>query len=362
MPGETAVKYQFFEELPGLADRGLIRKSPHPSLPLDIYNYTVKAQYLPAREWTEALKDCRGLILDRQGHIVGRPFRKFWEYQFVLSEVPITGGETAGATTEAFHVWEKLDGSLGVVCSFEGRRVSATRGRFDSAQARWLAAYLDREHADFVPPDGETYLFEIVYPANRLVVDYGDTAEVFLLAVLDKDARDLWPAFDQCSRFRKARRFDGISDFSLIDSDPRFAGGEGFVLQWESGMRAKVKLAEYRRLHRLITELSARTIWEMLRTGQGTSMLVDRVPADFEHWVQEQIARIAASHAEIMKWAREAMQAAPPAEPRSDFAQWVKQQRYPKLLFSLADGRDITDTVWKMVEPRGAITFRTEGE
>src|ERR1017187_7555657 len=149
MPGETAVKYQLFEELPGLADRGLIRKSPHPSLPLDIYNYTVKAQYLPAREWTEALKDCRGLILDRQGHIVGRPFRKFWEYQFVLADVP------AG---EPFHVWEKLDGSLGVVCSFEGRRVSATRGRFDSAQAQWLAVYLDREHPDFMPSRGITFL------------------------------------------------------------------------------------------------------------------------------------------------------------------------------------------------------------
>src|ERR1017187_3273624 len=125
MPGETAVKYQLFEELPGLADRGLIRKSPHPSLPLDIYNYTVKAQYLPVREWTEALKDCRGLILDHQGHIVGRPFRKFWEYQFVRDEVPgaITGGETAGATTEPFRVWEKLDGSLGVVCSFDRKSI-----------------------------------------------------------------------------------------------------------------------------------------------------------------------------------------------------------------------------------------------
>jgi RNA ligase len=350
---DEPLKYPLFEELAGLADRGLIRKRPHPTLPLDIYNYTVRAQYLPAHEWTEALKDCRGLILDRQGCIVGRPFRKFWEYQFVRSEVP------AG---EPFHVWEKVDGSLGIVCSFEGRRVAATRGRFDSGQARWLAAYLDRDHADFIPENGITFLFEIVYPANRLVVDYGDTAAVLLLAVLDRAACDLWPAFDQCSRFRKARRFDGISDFSEIDSDPRFAGGEGFVLQWQSGMRAKVKLAEYRRLHRLITELSARTIWEMVRTGQDTSMLVNRVPADFDHWVKQQIAAITASHAGIMEWAREALRDAPPAEPRSGFAQWVKQQKYPKLLFALADGKDITDTVWKMVEPKGAITFRVEGE
>jgi RNA ligase len=350
---ETAVKYQFFDELPGLADRGFLRKRPHATLPLDVYNYTVKAQYLPGHEWSEALKDCRGLILDREGHIVGRPFRKFWEYRFVLSEVP------AG---ERFHVWEKLDGSLGIVCSYEGRRIAATRGRFDSAQALWLAAYLDREHPDFLPADGMTWLFEIVYPANRLVVDYGDTAGAFLLAVLDRAARDLWPAFDQCVRFRKARRFEGIADFTEIDSDPRFAGREGFVVQWESGMRAKVKLAEYRRLHRLITELSTRTIWEMLRTGQDTSLLVDRVPADFEQWVKEQIAAIGGSHAGIMEWAREAMRAAPPAEPRSDFARWVKQQKYPKLLFSLADGRDIADVVWKMVEPKGAITFRDEGE
>jgi RNA ligase len=353
MADQSAVKYQFFEELPGLADLGLIRKRPHAVLPLDVYNYTVKAQYLPARDWSEALKDCRGLILDREGHIVGRPFRKFWEYRFVLAEVP------AG---EPFHVWEKLDGSLGIVCSFEGHRVAATRGRFDSAQARWLATYLDREHPDFIPPSGTTWLFEIVYPGNRLVVDYGETAEVFLLAVLDREARDLWAAFDQSSRFRKARRFDGISDFTEIDNDPRFAGREGFVLQWESGMRAKVKLAEYRRLHRLITELSARTIWELLRTGQDTSALTDRVPTDFENWVKEQIAAISRSHAAIVDSARQALQDGPPPEPRDGFARWAKQQKYPKLLFALADGKDITDAVWRMVEPKGSITFRTEGE
>jgi RNA ligase len=350
---EFAVPYQFIEELPGLAERGLIRKRSHPTLLLDIYNYTIKAQYLPAHEWTEALKDCRGLILDRQGNIVGRPFRKFWEYRFVQAAIP------AG---EAFHVWEKLDGSLGVVCSFEGQRIVATRGRFDSAQALWLAAWFDREHPDFTPASGLTWMFEIVYPANRLVVDYGDAADAFLLAVLDTAARDQWPVFDACTRFRKARRFDGIADFTQIDSDPRFAGSEGFVLQWESGMRAKVKLSEYRRLHHLITELSARNIWELVRTGQDTSSLVDRVPADFEHWVKEQIASITRSHAEIMESAREALRTAPPHEPRNHFAQWAKQQRYPSLLFALADGKDISDTVWKMVEPKGAITFRLEAE
>jgi len=343
------MKYSRFDELAALVKAKLITKRPHPSLPLDVYNYTVGAQFTPIVEWTEAMKDCRGLILDRSGEIVGRPFRKFWNYEQVLADIP----------GEPFTVWEKMDGSLGIICYCAGERVVATRGSFESEQAVWLKEWLDRRQPDFYP-SGETWLVEIVYPGNRIVVDYRDTSEPFLLSVMSPDGVDLWNLFDNTTRFRKAKRYDSLKDFSQINSSPEFTGGEGFVVQWASGFRTKLKLEEYKRLHRLITQCSTRTIWEMLRSGSDTRELLDRVPSEFGEWVVSQIHSLSDAHQNIRIGALAAMEEAPPRDPRKDFAMWAKQKPWPGLLFSLLDGKDITDSIWKMVEPKWATPFRKD--
>ncbi len=344
------MKYPRLSELQDLVDRKLITRRPHPTLPIDIYNYTVTAQFAPIAEWTEAMKDCRGLILDRAGEIIGRPFRKFWNYEQVLGQIP----------AEPFTVWEKLDGSLGILCEYAGELVCATRGSFESDQAKWLADYMRRRHKGWLPGD-VTYLAEIIFPANRIVVDYGDREEPVLLAVMSKDGVDLPSLFENCARFRKAQKFD-LQDFSFVSEDPQFSGQEGFVVQWASGFRAKVKLEEYKRLHRLITQCSTRTIWEMLRAGSDTQELLDRVPAEFGEWVVNQIHSLSDAHANIRYGAMAAMEEAPPAEPRKDFAMWAKQQKHPSLLFGLLDKRDITDPIWKLVEPKWSTPFRKEAE
>jgi RNA ligase len=209
-------------------------------------------------------------------------------------------------------------------------------------------------------PSDITYLFEIIYPENRIVVDYGERAEAVLLAVMAPDAVDLWVAFERCGRFAKARRFDGVDEFRAVNSAPQFAGEEGFVVQWASGFRAKVKLEEYKRLHRLITQCSTRTIWEMLRTGADTQELLDRVPEEFAEWATAQIRNTTEAQAGIVRWAEETMRAAPAAEPRKDFAMWAKQQQYPALLFARLDGKEIADAAWKLVEPKWATPFRKD--
>lgn len=346
------MRYPLYSDLEDLLVRKLISKRPHPVLPLSIYNYTASAQSLSISDWAEALSDCRGLILDADGEIVGRPFKKFWGYERILDQIP---------TDEDFTVWEKCDGSLGILCFYAGEIVVATRGSFESEQAVWFKNWIARKPKLAYEP-GLTYLFELVFPANRIVVDYGDAEEAFLLAVMDDSGHDLWNIFDNISHFKKAKRFDGVRDFSIVNSDPQFAGQEGFVVQWASGLRAKIKAEEYKRLHRLITQCSTRTIWEMLRTGADTAELLDRVPEDFKAWAERQIGDLRFIHTEITLWAHEIMKLAPPTYPRKDFAMWAKEQERPNLLFALLDGRDITDAIWKMVEPAWATPFRKDGD
>ena len=342
--------YERFADLDQLLVDKLISKRPHPVLPLHIYNYTASAQHNSMDDWSPALCDCRGLVLGADGTIHGRPFRKFWNYEQVLDRIP---------SGESFTVWEKLDGSLGVVCSFEGQRVVATRGTFDSDQAVWAAEFFRRTYPEFVPEEDRTYLFEIVYPENKIVVDYGDRAGVYLLAVLRRDGSDDDERF-AAAGFPMAQRYDGIKDFAIVNSDPAFAGQEGFVVRWESGFRAKVKAEEYKRIHRLITQCSTRTIWEMLRSGTSTTELMDRVPADFQVWVKEQIEGLHRDFAAVQARAEADLLEIGSCESRKEFAMEARQRKNNHLLFSMLDGKPIGDAIWKIIEPQWATPFRRD--
>lgn len=352
------LKYPHFNALPQLVADRVVSARPHPRLPLTIYNYTIKAQMTPVAGWTQPMKDCRGLILDNEGYVVGRSFPKFWNMEQVLDQIP---------THESFTVWEKVDGSLGIVCSYAGERVVATRGSFESDQAEWFRQWMDAKHKNFTP-SGETWLFEIIYPENRIVVDYGKRSEGVLLAIMAPDGVDITDLLGT-GDFKYAKRFDGITDFSIINSDPRFTGEEGFVVQWASGFRAKVKAEEYKRLHRLITQCSTRTIWELLRSGGQLADITDRVPEEFKQWVDGVTNDLIDKWADIKSLAKtnydyylhESRNDVPPPT-RKSFAEWAKQQSYPQLLFALLDGKSIDDACWKLVEPKWATPFRKESE
>jgi hypothetical protein len=68
-----------------------VKVTQDPRTGLSIYNYTARAQY--SQEWNEATLSCRGLIVDAAGHVVARPFPKFFNQlthevaQFVLDEL-----------------------------------------------------------------------------------------------------------------------------------------------------------------------------------------------------------------------------------------------------------------------------------
>ncbi|HRF99146.1 MAG TPA: hypothetical protein PLZ51_28235, partial [Aggregatilineales bacterium] len=74
----------------------------------------------------------------------------------------------------------KMDGSLGILYRWQGAYYIATRGNFDSDQAIWATIFL-RTHYDLHNlADEYTLLFEIIYPDNRIVVNYGQRQDLVL--------------------------------------------------------------------------------------------------------------------------------------------------------------------------------------
>src|SRR5690606_11460751 len=82
-------------------------------------------------------------------------------------------------------LYEKLDGSLGIIYPHNGSLAVATRGSFASRQAVWASHFVYNHMPNFSQPEGITTLVEIIYPENRIVVDYKGESQLVLLGAVD---------------------------------------------------------------------------------------------------------------------------------------------------------------------------------
>ena len=252
---------------------GYVRRQRHPELPLSIYNYTPAAQY--ERVWTVATMAARGLVLDDDGQLVARPLPKFFNFEEVgAPRLP----------TEPFRVFEKVDGSLLIATRWRGTLVCATRGSFTSPQSQ-VGRTLTVPHSARLD-EGVTYLFEVIYPQNRIVLDYGtDSKLVLLTAIETATGRELLP--DEVDLdVEKAEEHDPVLIDPTTGETAERSNREGYVLRYRSGVRVKVKHAEYTRLHRILTNVSSRTLWEWLKEDRPLADLLDNVPDEFYDWVK----------------------------------------------------------------------------
>lgn len=248
------------DEIKKRIDAGLITARKHPTADLWIYNYTPVCQF--GRNWDEYTLMCRGLILDSKGNIIARPFNKFFNLQ--EHKGPIPDG--------TFGIAEKMDGSLGVMFYNPVDKLYeiATRGSFTSDQAikgtALLQAYIAANGTKWINDD-YTYLFEIIYPENRIVIDYGDAERLVLLACINTEtgAEDLaMPDYTDIVKFHHMPDLTNPAQLHDLKLDKETANREGFVLRFEDGLRLKFKFDEYVRLHRILTETSSTVIWEVI--------------------------------------------------------------------------------------------------
>lgn len=326
---------------------GYICTQKHPQADYYIYNYTPKAQY--ERVWNEWTLSARGLILTPDYEIVARPFRKFFNLEEHQPE-EIPGGN--------FEVYEKMDGSLGILYWIDDQPFIATRGSFNSDQAIKANQLLHQryKHTFGLLDKSKTYLFEIIYPENRIVVDYGNREDLILLAIIHNETGLDEPLED--IGFPLVTRYDGISDLDALKSLQE-ANKEGFVIKFRSGFRVKVKFEEYVRLHRILTRVSSTNIWEYLSTNQSFEEILEKVPDEFYDWVKKNVADLNAEYQKIEQYCQENFK---DLGNRKDTALYFQTLKYPGILFSMLDKRDYAPIIWKMIRPTYERPFRATDE
>lgn len=344
---------------------GLVRVQTHPTLPLSIYNYTEKAQY--SRTWNTVTTQCRGLIVGQDtGQIIARPFDKFFNAD---EHGPSKLGQALGGVVQ---VTNKMDGSLGILYPSPLHRTGyaiATRGSFTSEQALHATQLLNDRYADWVPNPDWTYLFEIVYPENRIVLDYGDQDDLVLLGARSIEYGDIvgpevagvgcWPG--------PRTEILPVRSFKEARTLPPRANAEGVVVRSvKSGFMVKLKQEDYVLLHRIITGMNERAVWERLGAGETIDGVCEGLPDEFWPWVRKIGFDLYAAHDAISISARIefALIKSELGEDftRKDFAVRAQQSDFRALLFLLLDGRDIFKPIWDSIKPAGGRSMVATGE
>ena len=362
------------QELERMIADGYVRRQTHPARPLSILNYSEKAQW--EREWNEVTRNCRGLIVDAAGGIVARPFPKFFNH-----------GEPGAPDLSRgqVRVFDKMDGSLGILYpapvvkvvgvdlgreddayamrTFANYSV-ATRGSFQSDQAVWATQHFVKNYGGDAPViGGRTYLFEIIYPQNRIVVDYRGREDLVLLAVLVNGTGMLDEAAFECWPGPKVEEFKYDSVMQVLEQPPR-ENAEGYVIYHvDSNDRVKVKHDEYVRLHKLVTGVTARTVWELLSQAHSLDEILTNVPDEFQDWVFNTAEGLKVAH-EVMwqeiqdEFNRTATSVGYSAhskdrEYRKQFADAAKRCNHTAAVFMFLDGNlDKVDRyIWQRIKP-----------
>lgn len=362
-----------YKEILPYVDNGLITERAHPSNPdLRIFNYTARCQY--EQKWDDVTMQCRGLIMDvSKDEIIARPFPKFFNLEEMYPTALI---DIVADNDDEPIVINKLDGSLGILYWNDDRPEIATRGSFESDQAKWATSWLQRNIKDTSQFDKNvTYLFEIIANFNKIVVDYNFEGLVLISAIDIKTGKELfwdWNKNDfdfvglyiQGLKAAEQRNYDlnVFDDFQMEEFKQKSSVNEEGVVIFlpKANERFKVKINEYVRLHKILTGLTPKKIWEGLKNGNEVMDILSDVPDEVYGWVDKWVCKIKSDYEEIEKQAIKQYRFVQDMPTRKEQALYLKDFEYKGIVFSMLDEKEYSDSIWKLIKPSSEEVFKQE--
>lgn len=351
---------------------GIIRRQVHPQYPrLFIYNYTEQAQF--QRIWDAATNVCRGLIVEGEefdgpgacDRVIARGFNKF--HNLNTEYVPET--MEANLPKEVPLVTTKLDGSMGILYQYDGKVWMATRGSFASDQAKWATDWI-RERLvafDWVE-QSKTAVFEVIFKENRIVVDYDFEGCVLIGGMENASGKEV--SREELEDFARLNNLPIVQKFNktlaecAAEDNPN---EEGYVLTYAStGLKVKVKFAEYVRLHRVLTGLNPKAIWELLAKKADSTVDLwvhdEKMPDGFKKWLSGWVVQLRERYAAIEAQAKEVFVAKPEGTRKDVALYFQKTPQLCSVLFAMLDGKQYDEIIWDKIKPKASDTFKVDGE
>ena len=244
-----------FTELDKLVESGHLLKKEFGNLVL--YNYSDLSTY--DKLWNEHTINSRGTIYNKvTGEVVAKGLPKF----FNIGELPKEKQDSI-MRLRKFEVFTKEDGSMGLVAFYNNKWNVTTRGSFNSEQAIKATEMLSKYNLNQLNKNF-SYVVEIIYPENRIIVNYGPKEELVLLACIET----------KTGREADLEALKGHVPFPIVEShnfnridqvieavEKMDSNNEGFVVKLRTGERFKVKSAEYLRIAKIMANTIPLVLW-----------------------------------------------------------------------------------------------------
>jgi RNA ligase len=116
----------------------------------------------------------------------------------------------------------------------------------------------------------------------------------------------------------------------------------------------KCKFDSYLRRHRIVTNVSSKTIWEYLKNGEEFNKIIEKVPDEFYNWVKKTKEKLENQYLYIENEARKEfvdIYYYGNMVGRREFAMVAKDNKYRSILFAIYDNKKYDYMIWNMIKP-----------
>lgn len=219
--------------------------------------YLVQPTHIGAK-WAKDTLHFRSSVWNSEGELISASFKKFfnWNEQPDIVSVPSDLSES--------KLMEKLDGSTLIMSKYKGELILRTRGTVDATKLDNgdEIEYLKKKYPkvfsffDLCETGQVSYIFEWVSPKNKIVLDYGPEADIYLTAAICHDDYSMFTQYEldvvsELMEVKRPRVFNYSSVVEMLKAIEALEGQEGVCVYFnkEQDIR-KVKSAQYLALHR----------------------------------------------------------------------------------------------------------------
>lgn len=339
--------------------RGLLRKQEDEYLVQ--YNYSEECNNTAA--WDEITLFNRGNIYEKStGKLIARSMPKFFNFS-QLSEAK----QKYFLRHDKFINTEKKDGCLGILYLYNNQIRCNSRGGFNN--------YVTDEIKKLLPKyimlkrilEHNTLIVEVISPATKIICDYGDERELYLLTAFNKEGDELpLDSIDIMAQVIKMPRpaYNNMTWNELFEwQKTANHEKEGFVVQLlnkENGSyeRVKIKSEDYLNIAKFKAGLSKHSIWKMWKIDaeQGTDLLTeymnslpDEIYKEAQKYFSELKLELENEHTFALIEAN-AVKDIPQKELYSYFEK--NPSKYMGFIYNLRNNKSNVKTILKLIEPK----------
>ena len=222
--------------------------------------HLIQPQHIGTK-WTQDNKHMRSVVVNYEGEVISAGFPKFTNWGENPDHFPVP------TSLRNCTIMEKLDGSLLIVSRYKGQYILRTRGTVDAsvlANGHELELFKEKFLKSLTHDIPDTWnvsiLFEWVSPINKIVLNYGDEPDWYVVGIVhhsdyslySQSELDMWA---ENKGFKRPATYTFTDVNDLLQNVDQWKGKEGVCVYSKNDQTIhKVKSADYLIKHRFKSE------------------------------------------------------------------------------------------------------------